>query len=132
FPPWPGLSIALLRLLHPEIVQSLNRRLLGCRVPPQVAFPFRLMEAAKVGVVGKRGAVVIKQELPLHHDLAPAFLFGKLEDRAGDRRYFFDAELFGPIDRSEEHTSELQSRGHLVCRLLLEKKKKKKKKTNEI
>src|SRR5207253_7991662 len=31
--------------------------------------------------------------------------------------------------RSEEHTSELQSRGHLVCRLLLEKKKKKKKTT---
>src|SRR5690625_6590210 len=28
-------------------------------------------------------------------------------------------------NRSEEHTSELQSRGHLVCRLLLEKKKKK-------
>src|SRR5690625_6952794 len=27
--------------------------------------------------------------------------------------------------RSEEHTSELQSRGHLVCRLLLEKKKQK-------
>src|SRR5690625_5908912 len=26
-------------------------------------------------------------------------------------------------ERSEEHTSELQSRGHLVCRLLLEKKK---------
>src|SRR5207253_8888320 len=34
----------------------------------------------------------------------------------------------GPVGwmRSEEHTSELQSRGHLVCRLLLEKKKKKK------
>src|SRR5689334_24157232 len=30
--------------------------------------------------------------------------------------------------RSEEHTSELQSQFHLVCRLLLEKKKKKKKK----
>src|SRR2546422_4610678 len=29
-------------------------------------------------------------------------------------------------NRSEEHTSELQSRLHLVCRLLLEKKKKKK------
>src|SRR5437870_6154793 len=27
------------------------------------------------------------------------------------------------VIRSEEHTSELQSRGHLVCRLLLEKKK---------
>src|SRR5947209_11930446 len=31
-----------------------------------------------------------------------------------------------PADRSEEHTSELQSRQYLVCRLLLEKKKKKK------
>src|SRR5947208_5644953 len=30
------------------------------------------------------------------------------------------------ISRSEEHTSELQSPDHLVCRLLLEKKKKKK------
>src|SRR5436189_6446453 len=32
-------------------------------------------------------------------------------------------------ERSEEHTSELQSPMYLVCRLLLEKKKKKKKKT---
>src|SRR5437899_6145568 len=32
--------------------------------------------------------------------------------------------------RSEEHTSELQSLRHLVCRLLLEKKKKKKKRTH--
>src|SRR5437660_4796827 len=31
--------------------------------------------------------------------------------------------LDGRAERSEEHTSELQSRGHLVCRLLLEKKK---------
>src|SRR5688572_31874211 len=31
-----------------------------------------------------------------------------------------------PGDRSEEHTSELQSQSNLVCRLLLEKKKKKK------
>src|SRR3712207_7262142 len=30
----------------------------------------------------------------------------------------------GAVDRSEEHTSELQSRQYLVCRLLLEKKKK--------
>src|SRR5690554_7094815 len=37
--------------------------------------------------------------------------------------------LVGAMDhvRSEEHTSELQSRPHLVCRLLLEKKKKEKK-----
>src|SRR5258708_32405583 len=35
-------------------------------------------------------------------------------------------QLFKPVRRSEEHTSELQSPDHLVCRLLLEKKKKKK------
>src|SRR5687768_18008409 len=34
---------------------------------------------------------------------------------------------YSPYARSEEHTSELQSRLHLVCRLLLEKKKKEKK-----
>src|SRR5690625_6285669 len=33
------------------------------------------------------------------------------------------AALDAGLERSEEHTSELQSRGHLVCRLLLEKKK---------
>src|SRR5436305_11238501 len=35
-------------------------------------------------------------------------------------------------ERSEEHTSELQSRPHLVCRLLLEKKKKKKKNKQKV
>src|SRR5262249_56628490 len=34
------------------------------------------------------------------------------------------ARVRGPEDRSEEHTSELQSLTNLVCRLLLEKKKK--------
>src|SRR5262245_64986492 len=36
-----------------------------------------------------------------------------------------------PEDRSEEHTSELQSLRHLVCRLLLEKKKKNNNKTRQ-
>src|SRR5690625_517506 len=35
------------------------------------------------------------------------------------------------FERSEEHTSELQSRGHLVCRLLLEKKKRNKRRVYE-
>src|SRR2546429_2416572 len=34
-----------------------------------------------------------------------------------------DDFVFNHVQRSEEHTSELQSRLHLVCRLLLEKKK---------
>src|SRR5690625_6843247 len=40
-------------------------------------------------------------------------------------------ELGRHAGRSEEHTSELQSRGHLVCRLLLEKKKTQNTKTNK-
>src|SRR5690625_5474522 len=39
------------------------------------------------------------------------------EGDPGDRLF-----IIGSGKRSEEHTSELQSRGHLVCRLLLEKK----------
>src|SRR2546422_1186140 len=41
------------------------------------------------------------------------------------RKVFLPLEDAKKIERSEEHTSELQSRLHLVCRLLLEKKKKK-------
>src|SRR5437870_8822970 len=42
------------------------------------------------------------------------------------RDSFSRSALHATRIRSEEHTSELQSRGHLVCRLLLEKKKNKK------
>src|SRR5439155_19883048 len=45
-----------------------------------------------------------------------------LAPRAEDHRRRGAARRTG-LRRSEEHTSELQSRGHLVCRLLLEKKK---------
>src|SRR2546422_8267068 len=46
---------------------------------------------------------------------------GRVRPRARERR----PRDGGAGGRSEEHTSELQSRLHLVCRLLLEKKKKK-------
>src|SRR2546422_6550809 len=58
--------------------------------------------------VGHEIAYRASQSRPLPHE----------RRRHVDRRYFDD-----PADRSEEHTSELQSRLHLVCRLLLEKKK---------
>src|SRR2546422_6166138 len=44
--------------------------------------------------------------------------------RAAHARPAVDRRARGDDRRSEEHTSELQSRLHLVCRLLLEKKKK--------
>src|SRR5207253_9527743 len=53
-------------------------------------------------------------------------LFDEYRDVSGLRRsqVFLEVGTFSATPRSEEHTSELQSRGHLVCRLLLEKKKK--------
>src|SRR5258707_4619621 len=44
--------------------------------------------------------------------------------KAGRRYNIFWFEQIEQMARSEEHTSELQSRQYLVCRLLLEKKKK--------
>src|SRR3712207_8859693 len=55
----------------------------------------------------------------------------RTHDDCGERRNRFRVRSLpsggnrGLGDRSEEHTSELQSRQYLVCRLLLEKKKKK-------
>src|SRR5687768_17940399 len=43
--------------------------------------------------------------------------------REGIRRRLATGQHLRRVERSEEHTSELQSRLHLVCRLLLEKKK---------
>src|SRR5690554_7134241 len=42
---------------------------------------------------------------------------------AEDTKITWQASISSILRRSEEHTSELQSRPHLVCRLLLEKKK---------
>src|SRR3712207_6910302 len=51
---------------------------------------------------------------------------GELAEQLGERQLHLVAVHPGhdrPVQRSEEHTSELQSRQYLVCRLLLEKKK---------
>src|SRR5207253_10547790 len=48
---------------------------------------------------------------------------GQYVTRSEQRQPVFSGQALAR-HRSEEHTSELQSRGHLVCRLLLEKKKK--------
>src|SRR2546429_7215191 len=64
-----------------------------------------------------RSRNLLVQRLPAHQHLrnlrVPARIVARISSRSRD----FEAV------RSEEHTSELQSRLHLVCRLLLEKKK---------
>src|SRR5438445_4834737 len=61
------------------------------------------------------------------------FLVAVAKDLTADRAESDPAfrQLSAVEQRSEEHTSELQSRQYLVCRLLLEKKKNKKKKNKE-
>src|SRR5258708_25117145 len=49
----------------------------------------------------------------------------RMEGSAADGLMVHTGGNAAPLARSEEHTSELQSPDHLVCRLLLEKKKKK-------
>src|SRR5438309_11244105 len=60
------------------------------------------------------------------HDALPISSFGRASLTVSGRPSIVCPCI--PAMRSEEHTSELQSQFHLVCRLLLEKKKKKKKK----
>src|SRR3712207_7856941 len=49
--------------------------------------------------------------------------YERMKSRVNDElKQHFRPEFLNRIDRSEEHTSELQSRQYLVCRLLLEKK----------
>src|SRR3712207_7636588 len=62
--------------------------------------------------------------LPALVDAAPARAACQLRVLPrGEHRMVLAGELGQLLDRSEEHTSELQSRQYLVCRLLLEKKK---------
>src|SRR5689334_24744482 len=65
---------------------------------------------------------------PAPADLVPPRRRAGQRTRGGCAKCLHHESKVPPLQlRSEEHTSELQSQFHLVCRLLLEKKKKKKK-----
>src|SRR3712207_7394996 len=76
-----------------------------------------------------------KREFLPFLNLLPNVLLVENESYQTERRFDYNLPLFFSLltlatkklilFRSEEHTSELQSRQYLVCRLLLEKKKKK-------
>src|SRR5215203_6474094 len=78
----------------------------------------RLDRGESLSYIGPRGL----RDFDLVLSYTGGAALDRLRARLGARRV---APLYG---RSEEHTSELQSRQYLVCRLLLEKKKKKNKK----
>src|SRR5690625_6260848 len=75
-------------------------------------------------------ASIYDRNLELNADKPASYFFGRgqsykeLDQQVRAAAAGLKAFGIRPGDRrSEEHTSELQSRGHLVCRLLLEKKK---------
>src|SRR2546429_3996411 len=82
------------------------------RPPRSTLFPYTTLFRSQYlrRVLGFDGLLLVSEPNARKRDLAAAF----------------GAEVIDPASqdiRSEEHTSELQSRLHLVCRLLLEKKK---------
>src|SRR5437870_2667873 len=82
-----------------------------------VPMGWSLSTAYTVGRIAPRSAV----EGPLVRITTLSELNGTCANGSYD---WLVVALSTQVPRSEEHTSELQSRGHLVCRLLLEKKKK--------
>src|SRR5439155_23247876 len=107
-----------------EITSSTFFHIIFCVLNPSITFFFYLIRLLPTSTlfpyttssdldVGDDGRLA----LPLLHHAARPGRRGlrDLARHADERR--------GTPARSEEHTSELQSRGHLVCRLLLEKKK---------
>src|SRR2546422_7120601 len=87
------------------------------RPPRSTLFPYTTLFRSLV-LLQKQEWLKQIEHWPMIHSIGDALGWGAA--RAADS---FITVLIGML-RSEEHTSELQSRLHLVCRLLLEKKKK--------
>src|SRR2546422_1065936 len=106
--------------VRPQLVRGRPLRLLGQhsaeRPPPACAHRLARRAHARLAPVAERVLhdAVLARMIADHAQPA-----ARLQRRAQRRERQLDL-------RSEEHTSELQSRLHLVCRLLLEKKKKNK------
>src|SRR2546422_8100566 len=91
------------------------------RPPRSTLFPYTTLFRSYAQAVSDHGLDVTEETEPGHSQSRRQrfpfpFPIGLLGRRLRKRE---------TLTRSEEHTSELQSRLHLVCRLLLEKKKKK-------
>src|SRR5690625_6567649 len=94
----------------------------GCRAP--IGKQFDAVIAPTCNHKRNRIIIALAQTQVAHHDRLP-FTVKRVKScrETLEPRHRFVLVQSRPGTRSEEHTSELQSRGHLVCRLLLEKKK---------
>src|SRR3712207_7961684 len=95
------------------------------RPPRSTLFPYTTLFRSAVDPAD--GSVFVTSGNPLRKDLpGDAYSIVRLQGAPVDGRLVKVDKWTIPVadQRSEEHTSELQSRQYLVCRLLLEKKKK--------
>src|SRR3712207_7768996 len=88
------------------------------RPPRSTLFPYTTLFRSRVSLLGS-GVVCCNDSTPLRR------CRGGHTGGNAMSNYVYQILYWGsvPVQRSEEHTSELQSRQYLVCRLLLEKKK---------
>src|SRR2546429_4479380 len=87
------------------------------RPPRSTLFPYTTLFRSRFDAVGRQAQRALLIQLG-----AAATVRDAVVETA--RRFSSPVSVNRELKRSEEHTSELQSRLHLVCRLLLEKKKK--------
>src|SRR5215813_12082870 len=105
-----------------------------CRWPPENSYGYLRIWSERKPTFSKSArtrsrisTAVLSSKLRIGSATMSSARMRGLSDAYGAWKTACSSRLKGRIaPRSEEHTSELQSRPHLVCRLLLEKKKKKK------
>src|ERR1035438_10643872 len=141
----PRASVAVLRTILPSAfsISAKAAYWMGCPVDPSKTVPRTAPDSAdRAGAAQREERVIVHRADASLMAIADG-MQGRLTQRrngiAGKgRKKFMISEVFRrcsrtepfrdnpilPLDRSEEHTSELQSLRHLVCRLLLEKKQK--------
>src|SRR2546422_4900865 len=89
------------------------------RPPRSTLFPYTTLFRSFAETKEQLGGILLLEARDLNHAIQ------LMSQHPGVRGGPFEIRPAADLkDRSEEHTSELQSRLHLVCRLLLEKKKK--------
>src|SRR5207253_4739477 len=104
-------------LLHPTAPTQIYTLSLHDALPISTG-AVSLDHASSIGAVSRDGFGLRSAAPTRVRDL-------RIDDDVHEARPGCGQRALATSGRSEEHTSELQSRGHLVCRLLLEKKKKK-------
>src|SRR5258708_20897407 len=91
------------------------------RPPRSTLFPYTTLFRSPAVHLPKHGVLAVQPVCSDVGDEELAAIRPRSRVRHGERSNLVDIRVL--LGRSEEHTSELQSPDHLVCRLLLEKKK---------